>query len=603
MIISLYYVEGISEIDTPYFSCLEEQSLYFANKLVKQVDNTFYPPYFKNTIKFSSDDLTIDDKVNYLSFNYNNKVFYYFISSIHYISENLIELVCSLDSIQTFMFNINVSSGIIERKLIDRYVNYYNINRNYIRENVASKNIKLHSFVSYTGNYTKDWFLISRFSKKDKSEEGTNVRSESFAALDGLHDSSRNIFYENSSSSIKVTTMDTLATKNIPSESDINNITPTEVYAGNFLIYSYLEEYEDNYVCPFNPFYDLIIDDKNISRATSDYEWVVSKLNFNDVRVDSRYSDSNCYLTRKDDIYRLKIIKKTVDFEFSINRALSIPFKAQYCPVLLDNNYIKYTFGSRSVSTTYPLYMLTSCRLYPKYYFSIFSGRRIYYITSSSDNIVDNSDIYRTAVIDNNILSYDLKTNKWAQYTSANKFRFAQLAVDGVSTIATDMLKTPGYIGAAKGVADLATSGVQQAIKESNLLYAPSTIKSTGIANGSIAGFAGEIFSQIDYVDNFEECAQYYHRNGYLVNEYISNVGNNLFNYVNTRYYFNVLKFIDGDIHLDILSSSELINEINRRLSNGIRLWNVDDFSDNKITLRSYSIGDFRFDNVEKSVL
>ena len=83
MTINLYYVEGISRIDTPSFNTkthvgtIQDQHSYFLTKLVKSIDTTFYPPHYHNTIKFDSLDLTINDTVNYLSLDYNNKMYYY----------------------------------------------------------------------------------------------------------------------------------------------------------------------------------------------------------------------------------------------------------------------------------------------------------------------------------------------------------------------------------------------------------------------------------------------------------------------------------------------------------------------------------------------
>ena len=52
MNVYLYYVEGISRIDTPYFATktiqasLSKQEEFFDNHLVKTVELSFYPPHY-----------------------------------------------------------------------------------------------------------------------------------------------------------------------------------------------------------------------------------------------------------------------------------------------------------------------------------------------------------------------------------------------------------------------------------------------------------------------------------------------------------------------------------------------------------------------------
>lgn len=136
--ISLYYVEGISEVDTPFFSSKAEQSEYFSQKLVKTLSSSYYPPYYRNKIKFGSDDLTLDTRVNYLSLDTEERKYYYFIDSAMYISDGILELSISMDVIQTYLFDFEIRNCVIERKFIDRYDSGNGFNRAYIRENVSN---------------------------------------------------------------------------------------------------------------------------------------------------------------------------------------------------------------------------------------------------------------------------------------------------------------------------------------------------------------------------------------------------------------------------------------------------------------------------------
>lgn len=123
----------------------------------------------------------------------------------------------------------------------------------------------------------------------------------------------------------------------------------------------------------------------------------------------------------------------------------------------------------------------------------------------------------------------------------------------------------------------------------------PNQYQNIGNVSQAIVSSGAKLTVELYKVDDFERCAQYYHRNGYLVNEYV-NSHVNIFDYVNTRYYYNVLKLKECDVHLnDTIESQELVTLIKNRLTHGLRLWNV---MDNGI-----EISNFTYDNVEKDFL
>lgn len=164
--ISLYYVEGISDVDTPFFSSKAEQSEYFSKKLVKNLSSSYYPPYYRNKIKFCSDDLTFDTRVNYLSLDTAERKYYYFITSGMYISDGILELSISMDVIQTYLFDFEIRNCVIERKFINRYNSDDTFNRKYIRENVSNG-----QYLKGKTNYIKSsqaWY-VARVNKEFSS--------------------------------------------------------------------------------------------------------------------------------------------------------------------------------------------------------------------------------------------------------------------------------------------------------------------------------------------------------------------------------------------------------------------------------------------------
>ena len=137
MIFSLYYIEGIGLNDTPIFDIEGYNRVdFFKKHKVGSVDSTYYPPFYKNTIKFSTSDLDFSTSMNYLSFEYLNRTYYYFIDKLNYISENVVSIDIVMDTIQTYFDDIIIDKGLLSRSFYRRYISS-TINRNYIRDNLS----------------------------------------------------------------------------------------------------------------------------------------------------------------------------------------------------------------------------------------------------------------------------------------------------------------------------------------------------------------------------------------------------------------------------------------------------------------------------------
>lgn len=632
MKINLYYVEGISRIDTPSFNTkthigtIQDQEEFFLTKLVKSIDMTFYPPYYRNSIKFDQDDLVITDNVNYLSLEYNGKTYYYFIDEINYTSTGIITLEVSMDTIQTFMFDIYISSAIIERKFINRWLTLDNvigygdvnkINRSYKRENVSSNLFEL--IEHYDVPMPKNEMLIVSKECKVQTGQYTGV-----VVHENVGINKENVFY------------------------------PCEIRFGPY-IDGYIEvgndhqEYHPAYfvnmmsrradtcelfLIPFKCLDNIIyyadgwwINDtkyqyNNIS--DNDKKWFVAKHEVEFTGLKSEIPTVHNY-----NIYSFNYLKNT-------NKG--VLFSSIYMPVMLDENYQRIIFGSRSANTTYPLYKLNYTKIITSWYADVINGSRFYYITANNtwDTSIYNHDEYRTLCADYEPIKLDLISDAYAQFDATNKFRW--LEAIGVSAVSALTLFNGVYSKAAFAAKDIATIAAtsltpkrrklskkgQRAIsaierrqeenaidtigdtlktlspitdnlvQEMNMSFAPDSIKQAGFTV-EISSISYQIFRDIERVNDYEQCAQYYHHNGYLVHEYITQVSN-IFLSVRNRYYFDVLKMSIPEVHLhNVIEDEDTVGLIEERFETGLRLWNVKN--------SDVIMGDFTYDNVELDYL
>lgn len=655
MIITLYYVEGISRIDTPYFATktsqatLSKQEEFFSNHIVQQLETAYYPPHYHNTIRFDTEDLTFNDSVNYLSLEYNGKTYYYFIDDVTYISESLIEVDITMDVIQTYMFDIYISNGIIERKFINRWKKHsntvYYINRDYIRENISSNEFIITT-KEYINTEYRNYILFVKQSKYDKSNTYGNICPRNVVS------------YWLNSTTLAQHFPVSLA---VPYDIKFGPGSPygfikddaNKAAYNTYLVAtgSYLAETLDMYVCPFNPFKDINISSPSSGNCTlSGNVTNTEYLNFDDMHGETVYYNKALY-----DTYNLAIKHHSISFtsRFYRNTDITAHFKASRIPQMLDDNYMRLTFGTDACCTTYPLYTIYKTPyLYGHYAFDITNGSRIYFI---SDNDTSDTDYYNTMVIDTNILSVDLKNTPWAQYIANNKNRWAQLNMNNIASISqagatyagstskigkigVDRISNTSYtyskiqgrnkkgqytssalrktatnrVDSSRDVyGEVPTQGnastlagavigagnniMQQYYTEKNLLAAPSTLSQLGECINGLLSQSHLIFKQIEEVIDYTQCGNYYHRNGFLINEHI-NAKSDIFGYISTRYYFNIIKMSIAEVHLHhVIEDETTVEEIKARLNDGVRLWNIRN--------TGVTIGDFQYDNVEYDFL
>ena len=660
MNVTLYYVEGISRIDTPYFATktsqasLIKQQEFFDSHKVKTIELSYYPPHYRNTIKFETDDLGFKTQVNYLSLDYDDKTYYYFIDSVNYVSESIIEVDITMDVIQTYMFNIYIANGIIERKFINRFDGSDNINRSYIRENISRNEYVYHS--SHIVNEdTKEWLVfitttrywdtayvstIINYNHPLPGAKQTDkyISSYPFYILPYYEDTKcpANFFYtESGPGSFTKTT---------------GYIEPTVNIIRCFSDLSTRNWVNDIYICPFNSadgiFFEQLIGQYNIRFVNTPSYYFLSQHNiggsslpFNLITIGDGTHDPQDY---DGNVEYNRYVSNVCSYYCEVSQvvkvsSLSMPFNSAYITQMFDENYIRFKFGSLTAFTTIPLYNLVDKHVYCNYSFNPTDGTRTYWISKANDYV----DTYNTVIQDTNILHLDLKNDPWVEYVSQNRSRYvaaglntavdiftkgmasslnAKFAEDEITDIRSNpanydkRYKEPklknkpnkmvnslgqnilsaGFGTGVSAIGSAVSNFGSQALKDVNVSCQPPTPKQ--IANtSSICAKQAYIMTYIERCQDYEQCAQYYHRNGFLVNEYI-NAKADIFSYVFNRYYFNVLKMSIPNVHLHgVIEDEDTIQSITDRLVDGVRLWNVNN--------TGVVIGDFQYDNVELSYL
>ena len=626
MNIQLYYCEGISQTDTPSFLTREEQQTYFNNRLFKEIETSYYPPYFNNTISLDSEsDLTYTSKVNYLSLYLDGKYYYYFITNIRYENSGIILLDIEMDSIQTYMFDIDASDILIERFTIPRYyidgTNTYLINRNYLRENVSR------------GNF------IQRF-KKLYNELPTGFMGYIcvWNVTDWNNAETPYINYIVTNNPDNYTNTFSCRLYFLPIEKDSSAFLNKQWFLSS-------EDTEDNRIS-----YPLGVD--NLGNLSAFIQWFAkdpSTLRMAFVNADFMESNSLRYsnntIIYNPDYVNLRPHKITTSkgditfaclevkanmihwlrmrnlddytFDFKPNLLSTTTFDISYCPYLLDENYIHFVYGDLNVLCSYPLYLLETNTLYLGL-MADFQGNRYYYINTET-NLGDYFYApYNNLVCDTLQNNYELINDTWANWKAQNTITFAAAAARSAmniascfvpsgktTTTATTLIKNTQtrkryyknkkkYIPSSQQVntrkTDKAGSSehysqvtpndflpiLDVAVDATNAYFAPDTLKSDGeILSQTITQSTRHALT-IEVVDDIEACALYFEQYGCLVNKYYLKPLSNgsIFTFFNNRKRFNYIQLTSADIHLNnAIESQEICDDIEQRFINGLRLW------------------------------
>lgn len=627
---------GISRLDEPCFENISQQTLYF-NSLESTTIDAVYPPYYTNKISFSTEDINIAEKYNYLSLQFNGKYYYYFIDDISYINEDIFELQITMDTIQTFMFDFSIINATVTRNSIKRWGNFETINRKYIRENL-SKGAFLHdTYTEYGVNYNIRFaiaYSTKAFSNNDVSTcdiiDGTiSVPTGLYAYIIPIFDSTTIAAANANGGKLKYGWY--RLDPDLPSPSNSTYV-GVEFNWTDFNINKLID----------NPYITNIIYINSLCTSTVfDYEFTdntntingVSELYIRTKRMALKGKEekiypqvNSTYLATIDNVqYPYLSVKSLPNYFVNIdtlypkiftkNTSLGVKFDSKFVPQLMDENYISFKFGERGTMCEFPLHKSTKSKLYLYQGVDLFTGIRCYFMSDSDSR----SDNLFTLVSTPNAQTFNLINDAWNNYYANNK---ATLGTLGTTSAIANILYKGGYsnynnsviLSAKYKSQDVASPmakmgllntglnvinyGVDRLITRENLENAPGSVIQTGtITTDALNKSAQLVFSKM-YVSDIYECAEELEHYGYKQNMDISNV-DNVFSKLNIRYYYNIIKLEDISIKEKILIGNVLKSDLIARFENGLRMWNY-----NNGDLLTDGIGyRLAFDNVEKDYL
>lgn len=620
--ITLCFMKGLNKTNVPHYKNEDDRDSYIAKQTPLVRIDGFYPPYYRNVINLTYDDLggVWNVNYNYCILDFNNKKYYYYISDVAYISEDIVEITIEMDTITTFMFDIKFQNGTIERKFINRWNTDGTINRNYIRENV-SNNLFDKPEVQCLNDKLSDWIVVAKCGKypyegRSLAESSTNFRTEAL-----VHDGNDGLY----NSPYVYGIFPFVATGTVDNKQVSYNV-------GAF---STVPDILDMYLIPFNGAKGYA----NDGHEHITWPGVLAMFYKTDAQgAIDWYGLTNTLLTNS-------VCTKDVHMGFYKNKNLGVPYASRFSPVLLDENYIQVSIGDTQFEATYPLYYAVTPNMRCAYWADLSNGTRYYNIVFKNKNNYPYPayNEFNTIVVNPNILSDDLKNDPWKQYLSANKFSYINATLQDMGSVArtaytlgnegdmnsdfdsifansknydrryklptlkkTTRRKMNEMIDEASG--DFAMNSMKMLgnssvgayiINKSNLEYAPKGIRQTGSISKEFGGGGPYIYYKCSKVQDYIAVSWYYHTNGYLVMEPF--VNKDLFNYVSTRKYYNVLKLSDVNFYLTVAQPIEVLADIEDRLLSGIILW---EHTDTGTLGQDYvDIGDFSLDNVETSFI
>ena len=577
--ISLYFIEGINEINTPLFKDINSQNLFFENHLISEIYNSYYPPHLKNVIRIDKDKITLLSQINYLSLYYNNKYYYYFIEDVKYVNSDILDIYIKMDTIQTYLFDIVFNNASIDRMNIIRYNDDYSINREYIRENYSRNENEMVKFE----NEISDFPILV-------------IVSTSQLYLDNdYQDTFANKFYIKNNFDNKRYT-DNIYVYYMPFIYDIIKIL-NESVIGNY-----------EYYCLPNNILRLMVEDAETtsvyitnSKKVQDYLGLYyDEQNDRYVSTTSKVvnyggkstsgSQNHLFNVGIIDIDILNTFTKIEIDDFKVSNILENPINYKFVPQLIDSNYYLLQYGEVVGLTTFPLEYLTKNELYKCNFNDITKNYRTYILQTDNNSI---NDKFMTCICNTSQQNLTIYNNAWQQYKSLNSATLStgkSLAI--ANTLYNGLSTSKSNIGIMNTFVNSGFQALDYYVNEENIKNTPNTVKNGNNGINDIISNTCVPITSIYRSKDIKDVAYTLEWYGFKVLEEVNY--NPIF--YNNRYYFNYLKLKDCTIYLkDLLNDNNTINDIKNRLKIGVRLFNMDN--------QYVELGKYKCDNVENKYI
>ena len=621
--ITLYYIPGISAVDEPNPSTAEQQEKFFAKNKVISIDTGFYPPHYHNEILLSAEDVTFGNEFNYLSIDYNDRVYYYFIDNIEYISEDTMKVYVTLDTLQTYRFDIKFYNSAVNRLSIARWING-KINRNYIRTNRSHGTME-QSSIKYMSRDI-GWYIII-----------LNSASTLYTGEEG----SRTVYSDSNYSGISASPLDSKIVSplvNIIAIPVLLKSGFTKLKYGGVAYTTYsnsirarmlggINGVESITYYDYNVFNEYVVLDENSSTG------VITITNKTNMRIlhfwnlleaeSGQYADLG-WLFAPINILNIPYYYTDISIPaFEASGSSSNLMLSRYVPAMLDENYIQVEFGERTGYATYPLHYLvgdsrTSGSLYGVCMINYIDGGRSYYITTDTS-----VDTYHTLITNTSIEQVALYNDAWQTYLSQNMctlmrgraLSYQQIGYSSIRNNFKENSKMNELLYSEKGVspenfylfnakkainyakyatdvsAQISLYDQSREIQEANIKAQPDSQKVGNSCASDCSSGILQVFQKVYKCSDFEDVAKDYEMNGYDVARHLNS---NLFEY-HVRHYYDIIRTDDITIALtDAPSDNFTISDIKNRFRRGVRLWHM--ASDSTLFAK---IGDYTYDNVE----
>ncbi len=617
--ITLFYIKGLTETDTLKFNTIQEQETYFFSKPHDSIDYSYYPPHYQDTIKIDSPKLKYSNNYNYACIDYDNKKYYYFITKPYYINDDLISLSLTMDTIQTYYFDIDFNYSYVDRNTIRRWSSLRypeEINRAYIRENISKTNQVLKHVQRYSDEYLKGFLIINTVE---------NVFID--AILGGDWDTGRVADYQKQllfdNARIGITGCISVAMPIF----DVDLVDNIDYYGNRqgepFIIHDSIQNiYDTLYKLVESPYV------QNISFTTHCELSKHFTISVGNRLAIIRFTDDTIpvykyvYLSDGQTVYTIatpaimmgckKIDKeqyRLYTLNYQVNRNLEEPFNYLYCPQLIDSNYTRILYGEKMFNTTYPIEYAKSTSFQLDKSYDYDSGRRLYQIR----NQLDTFDKYKTMVQNSSYENLFLANNSYQTYyannfstltrgvnlqNQKNVFKFMGGMIDtGIQGLGIALEGSGSITNMSRGAIK---SGMQYAenyvsikeqllVAQENAESQPDTTKIGNNVNLDILSDNLEELLEIYESEDIVSVARRFEYFGYKIDKFTTDnlLTNNTYY---ERYYYNYIKTNEIDISINnCLVGYDIINDIKLRFKDGLRFWN-----------KNYDIGStIEYDNVE----